>query len=88
MWKIFAGFIVFAALAIFVLLKGGDKVDMQGEAGMHQAEESHAPAAASATAAATPAAAPTAAPASNPASTPAADAATSPAAAVASSASK
>lgn len=80
MWKIFAGFIVFAALAIFVLLKGGDKVDMQGEAGMHQAEESHAPAAASAAAAA--------APASNPASTPAADAATSPAAAVASSASK
>jgi hypothetical protein len=35
MWKIFAGFIAFAALALFVIFKGGDKVDMQGEAGSH-----------------------------------------------------
>jgi hypothetical protein len=35
MWKIFAGFIVFAALALFFLMKAGDKVDMQGEAGGH-----------------------------------------------------
>lgn len=33
MWKIFAGFIVFGAVALFVILKAGDKVDMQGEAG-------------------------------------------------------
>jgi hypothetical protein len=33
MWKIFAGFIVFAALALFTIMKAGDKVDMQGEAG-------------------------------------------------------
>jgi hypothetical protein len=32
-WKIFAGFIVFAAVALFVIMKAGDKVDMQGEAG-------------------------------------------------------
>jgi len=38
MWKIFAGFIVLASLALFVILKGGDKVDMQGEAGASQAE--------------------------------------------------
>jgi hypothetical protein len=35
MWKIFAGFIVFAALALFFLMKAGDKVDMAGEAGGH-----------------------------------------------------
>jgi len=33
MWKIFVGFIAFALLALFVIMKGGDKVDMQGEAG-------------------------------------------------------
>lgn len=33
MWKIFVGFIVFAAIALFVIMKAGDKVDMQGEAG-------------------------------------------------------
>ncbi len=76
MWKIFAGFVVFAALAIFVLLKGGDKVDMQGEAGMHQANDS--PASSSA-------AAPVAASASAAASTSASVAAPAPAAAVSTS---
>lgn len=42
MWKIFAGFIVFASLALFVILKGGDKVDMQGEAGAHNPTEAAA----------------------------------------------
>jgi len=48
MWKVFAGFIAFALLALFVIMKGGDKVDMQGEAGAHNPTEttsSHAPAA-------------------------------------------
>lgn len=31
MWKIALGFIVFAALAMFVIMKGGDKLDMSGE---------------------------------------------------------
>jgi hypothetical protein len=35
MWKIFAAFIVFAALGLFIVMKGGDKIDMQGEAGSH-----------------------------------------------------
>ncbi len=30
MWKILVGFVLFAALAVFVLMKGGD-VDMSGE---------------------------------------------------------
>ena len=55
MWKIFVGFIAFALLALFVIMKGGDKVDMQGEAGhglpasesasAHQAPAAAAPAA-------------------------------------------
>ncbi len=32
MWKILAGFILFAALGMFVILKGGDKVSLAGEA--------------------------------------------------------
>lgn len=56
MWKILLGFAVFAALAIFVLMKGGD-IDMGGE--KHGAEVTHAPAAAPAS---TPAAAPASAP--------------------------
>ena len=44
MWKIFAAFIVFALLALFVIMKGGDKIDMQGEAGGHGTTESSAPA--------------------------------------------
>ena len=41
MWKILLGFAVFAALAIYVLMKGGD-IDMGGE--KHAAEATHAPA--------------------------------------------
>ncbi|WP_334186775.1 hypothetical protein [Noviherbaspirillum sp.] len=44
MWKIFLAFVAFAALALFVIMKGGDKVDMQGEAGGHSPVESSAPA--------------------------------------------
>lgn len=31
MWKIALGFVVFAALALFVIMKGGDQLDMSGE---------------------------------------------------------
>ena len=31
MWKIAAGFAVFAALAVFMLMKSGGDVDMSGE---------------------------------------------------------
>ena len=62
MWKIALGFIVFAALALFVIMKGGDSLDMSGE--KHGSEATHAPEPA-------PAAAPAAAPASDaPAATP------------------
>jgi hypothetical protein len=47
MWKIFLGFVVFAALGLFMIFKGGDKIDMSGEkhdTGAH----TEAPAAASA----------------------------------------
>ncbi len=43
MWKIAVGFIVFAAVALFVIFKAGDKVDMSGE--KHGAEAVHVPAA-------------------------------------------
>ena len=55
MWKIALGFIVFAALALFVIMKGGDSLDMSGE--KHGAETTHVPESA---ATATPAAAPAA----------------------------
>lgn len=79
MWKILVGFIIFAALAVFVIMKGGDKVDMQGEAGMHQSSDSHASAPAAASASADAAASVPAVPASS-----AAPAAPEPAAAAAS----
>ena len=41
MWKIFAAFIVFSLFALLVILKGGDKIDMQGEAGGHNPTEVH-----------------------------------------------
>ena len=41
MWKIFLGFLVFAALAMYVIFKGGDNLDMGGE--KHGAEAVHAP---------------------------------------------
>ena len=31
MWKLVVGFIVFAAVSLFVIMKAGDKVDMSGE---------------------------------------------------------
>jgi hypothetical protein len=31
MWKIFLGFVVFAGLGLFMIFKGGDKVDLGGE---------------------------------------------------------
>lgn len=42
MLKIFIGFVIFAALALFVIMKGGDKLDMGGE--KHGEEAIHAPA--------------------------------------------
>ena len=58
MWKIAVGFAIFAGLALFVISKGGDNVDMTGE--KHGSEAVHAPEPAPA---ATPAAAPAAVPA-------------------------
>jgi hypothetical protein len=40
MWKIAVGFVVFAVIALFVLSKAGDKVDMSGE---KHGVEAHAP---------------------------------------------
>ena len=54
MWKILVAFIIFAAIALTLVFKMGDKVDMQGESG-GQAE--HAAPAAATTPADTPAAA-------------------------------
>lgn len=57
MWKIIVAFIIFAALAMFVILKGGVQLDMGGE--KHGADAVHAPEApASAAAPAAPVAAP------------------------------
>jgi hypothetical protein len=59
MWKIAAGFIVFAGLALFILSKGGD-IDMSGE---KHGDTSHAeaPAKPASNPASTPASAPEAA---------------------------
>ena len=40
MWKIILGFIIFAALALFVLMKGGGDIDLGGE--KHGAETQQA----------------------------------------------
>jgi hypothetical protein len=61
MWKIAVGFVVFAAIALYVLFKGGD-IDMGGE--KHGTDATHAPAVAPSTSAAV------AASASKPASAP------------------
>jgi hypothetical protein len=53
MWKIAVGFAVFAGLALFVISKGGDNIDMTGE--KHGAEAVHAPAPAAPAAAPAPA---------------------------------
>ena len=42
MLKIAVGFVVFAAVAMFVIFKGGDSLDMGGE--KHGAEAVHVPA--------------------------------------------
>ena len=42
MFKIFLGFVIFAALAMFVIFKGGNSLDMAGE--KHGDEAVHAPA--------------------------------------------
>ena len=39
MWKLVVGFVVFAAVALWVINKGGDKLDMGGE--KHGAEAVH-----------------------------------------------
>lgn len=49
MWKIAVGFVIFAAIALFVIFKAGDKVDMSGE--KHSGDMAHPPAAAAAPAA-------------------------------------
>lgn len=41
MWKILAGFIVFAVIAVFLLIKSGADVNMGGE--QHGMEAVHAP---------------------------------------------
>ena len=58
MWKIVFGFVLFAALSMYVIITAGDKADMGGE--KHGADAVHAPE----PAASAPAAAPASAPAS------------------------
>lgn len=58
MWKILVAFIAFAALALFVIFKAGDKVDMQGEAGGHNSVEVQSASASAEAGVAAPAAAP------------------------------
>ncbi|MGY0196554.1 hypothetical protein ACWA7J_15925 [Leptothrix sp. BB-4] len=64
MWKLVVGFILFAALALFVLSKGGD-IDMSGEKhGTETHEAAPAASGAASAAASEPAAAPAASAAS------------------------
>lgn len=65
MWKLVLGFIVFAALALFILAKSGGDIDMSGE--KHGGDMGHGPAASEPAAAAASAAASAAAPAAMPA---------------------
>jgi len=74
MWKLLVAFVIFAALALFVLTKSGGNIDMGGE--KHDVSAPHAEASA-------PAATPAATPAADAAS--AASAASAPAAASAAS---
>ena len=53
MLKILLGFVIFAALAMFVILKGGNSLDMGGE--KHGEDATHAAPAEAASAAAAPA---------------------------------
>lgn len=81
MWKIALGFIAFAALALFIIMKGGDKVDMSGE--KHGADAVHAPESAASAPAAAAAPAASAASAAAPAASAAAPAPAAPAASAA-----
>ena len=45
MWKIAVAFVAFAAIALFIIMQAGDKVDMRGESGGHETTEQAAPAA-------------------------------------------
>ncbi len=58
MWKIVVGFVVFAGLALYVISKGGDSLDMSGE--KHGADAMHSEPAKAAAPAAAPAATPAA----------------------------
>ena len=46
MWKLVVGFVIFAAIALYVISKAGDKVDMSGE--KHGGDAAHEPAPAAA----------------------------------------
>lgn len=46
MWKLVVGFAVFAALALFILMKSGGNIDMGGE--KHDVTAAHEPAASAA----------------------------------------
>jgi len=52
MWKIFVGFVVFAALALYILQKSGGNVDLGGE--KHEVPPASNPAPVAAPASATP----------------------------------
>jgi hypothetical protein len=41
LWKLATGFVVFAAMSLFVIMQAGDKVDMSGE--KHGEDVTHAP---------------------------------------------
>lgn len=41
MWKIAVGFVIFAALSLFMIMKFGDKIEMGGE--QHTGDIQHAP---------------------------------------------
>eukprot|EP01041_Mallomonas_annulata_P014605 gene14605-31079_t len=56
MWKIVVGFVLFAALSMYVIIVAGDKADMGGE--KHGADAVHAPESAASAPAAMPASAP------------------------------
>ena len=58
MWKIAVGFAIFAALALYVIGKGGDSLDMSGE--KHGADAVHSEPAKADASAPAPAAAPAA----------------------------
>ena len=45
MWKIAVAFAAFAALALFIIMQAGDKVDMRGESAGHEMTEQAPPAA-------------------------------------------